>query len=96
MLDLTVSELQAQDFSLVVGSGERIQIWTGNNNGDSITYAIDTSRNKATQINNPDAVTISILGIASKLIDIIQSGIPSGAGAKAAAIKVITDAIDKL
>lgn len=96
MITITAAQLTAANFELIIGAGQRMQVWTGANaEGFSVMYAFDSAKDKAIEIDDASPATVALFATAAVLIDVIGV-LAIGAPAKAAAIKQITDALERV
>lgn len=96
MITITLAQLQSAGFSIVVGSGQRMQVWTGADaEGNGVMYAFDSAKDKAIEIDDASPATVALFATAAVLIDVIGV-LAIGGPAKAAAIKQITDALERI
>jgi len=96
MINVTPAEATAAGFTIVKGSGERVQLWSGTSGkGESVMYVMDSQVGVAVKVDDYDGATMLAVAAAAVLVDLIQaSGL--GAATKTAKIKVITDALEHL
>jgi hypothetical protein len=96
MIDITAATLTSSGFQIIIGANERLQVWVGvGGEGESVTYAFDSAKNKAISIEDASPTTVALFAVAVVVIDVIGT-LPIGASAKAAAIKQITDALERI
>ncbi len=95
VLNKTAAQMAADGYSVIVGAGERVQMWAGVV-GDTMGYRVfDSTGNKAMQVNDPAAERLATFALAVVVLDLVSISTAT-APQKAAAQAAIVNALDRL